>query len=220
MVRSAVVVFLVGLIVAPVAGQTTDFALQKFGSVSVSDAEVAQIADLVSSTGKRPWLLRSPHTDQMDVRVAYVFLEPDLIGARVHRGQVLMLGADGPRFGPPRSPWRLRESRSYAFIPTPGRRLGDIGSETDIDWPFTVHGEFDNDTLISLIEFIRSGPRLPMVPEGQVPRQLRRAPVSVVARRDDSILVGLRTGDLQGENITVVRRNGEWVITDFGMWIV
>src|SRR5687768_10621051 len=111
MARSAVIVFLVGLTVAHVVGQAADFELKKFGSLSVSDDEVAQIADLVSSTGKRPWLLESPHTGEMDVRIAYLFLEPDVAGARVHRGQVLMLGADGPRFGPPRSPWRLQESR-------------------------------------------------------------------------------------------------------------
>jgi hypothetical protein len=33
------------------------------------------------------------------------------------------------------------------------------------------------------------------------------------------ILVGLWTGDQKGERVTIVRQNGEWVITEFEMWI-
>ena len=208
------------MLFTPTINGQAPFTLKRFGSVPVSDTEVAQIEELVISTGKRPWLLRSPHTMQLEVRFAYVFLEPDLIGARVHRGRALTLRADGPRFGPPRSPWRLEASQLYAYVRTQGRRAGDIRSESDTDWPFTIHGEFDDETLISLIEFIRSGPRLPILHKDQANRQLRRdAPVSVIARRNGGILVGLRTGDQQGERVTIVRQNDEWVITEFGMWI-
>ena len=219
MTKNAIVALVLAVTVARVAGQAADFALQRFGSLSVSDVEVAQIADLVVSTGKRPWLLRSPHTMELDVRLAYLFLEPDLTGARVHRGRLLTLRADGAPYSPPRSPWRLGDSRSYAYIPSQGRRAGEIRSERDSDWPFTVQGEFDDETLISLVDFIRSQPHLPMVPAGQAPQQVSGAPISVIARRSDNIFIGLRTGDLQGEDITVVRQNGQWVITDFGMWI-
>ena len=220
MPSNAFVLIGLGLTLGQVVGHAQDFTLRRFGSVPVSDSEVAQIEELVISNGKRPWLLRSLQTMELEVRLAYVFLEPDLIGGRVHRGRALTLRADGPRFGPPRTPWRLEASQLYAYLPTQGRLAGEIRSEGDTTWPFTIHGEFNDATLVSLIEFIRSGPPLPIVHKNQANRHLRRdVPVSVVARRNGGILVGLRTGDLQGENVTIVRRNDKWLITEFGMWI-
>jgi len=221
MTRSAIGVFLLASTVAHIAaGQATDFALRKFGSVAVSDAEVAQIVELAVSTGRRPWLLRSPHSMVTDLRIADLYLEPDVLGTLVQRGRMLALVSEGPRFSPPRSPWRIRDSYSYAYVLTPGRMRGEIRSERDSNWPFTVDGVFDDDTLISLVEFIRRQPRLPNVPDGQAPNQVSSAPISLIARSGDSVIVVSRTGDAQGERITMVRRNNEWVITGFEMWIV
>ena len=193
-----------------VAAQVTDFQLRRFGSQPVSDAEVAQIATLVVSTGKRPWLVRSPHSWMPDVQIASLFLEPDAPSPRVQRGRMLSLVAEGPRFAPARTPWRIRESSVYAYIPVSGRPLGEVLDENDVSWPFVVQGEFDDDTLISVVEFIRSQPPVP------VPAFLRSvpaAPIAGIQRLDDAIVVGLRTSEATSSSVWLVRNDGQWVIT-------
>jgi hypothetical protein len=152
-----------------------------------------------------------------DLRVADLFLEPDVLGARVQRGRMMNLVADGPPFVPPRSPWRIRNSHSYAYIPTQNRPVGDIRSESDIDWPFIVEGEFDDDTLISVVEFIRFQPGIPMPAFRQ---KVSAAPISAIVRRDNAVVVGLRTSEDTGDRVWLVRRDGQAVITRSESWIV
>lgn len=199
-----------GLTVTQVAGQAPDFSLKLFSSVPVSDAEVAQIAELASSTAKGLWLLRTPNPVMTGDRVSNLFLEPDMFGKRVLRGQVLILVADEPPWDPIRSPWKISESHSYAYIPTTGRRQGEIKGDLDLDWPFIVQGEFDDDTLISIVELIRSQPPIP------VPAFLKSVPpvpIAGIARRDDTIEVGLRPREDMGHAVWLVRKDGRWVIT-------
>ena len=190
--------------------QATAFTLSRFGSQPVSDAEVAQIAELVINTGKRPWLLRSPHSNMRDVRVARLFLEPDVAGGRVQRGRMLRLAAEGPPFVPARSPWRIQESDLYAHIPIAGRRPGEILGDDDLGWPFVLQGEFDDDTLISVVEFVRSQPPIPMP---AFLRQVPAAPIVGIQRRDDAIVVGFRRSEAEGDSVWLVRKDGRWVIT-------
>jgi hypothetical protein len=107
----------------------------------------------------------------------------------------------------------------YACIAAPGRRPFDITSERDMGWPFVLDGQFDDDTLVSLVAFIRSKPRIPGVPDGVAPREFENAPVSTVARRGGEIIVGLRTGESMGSLVTLIRREGRWVITHYESWI-
>ena len=72
------ILMVLSLTLARVAGQVADFSLKRFGRVPVSDAEVAQIGELASSTGKRLWLLRTPNPVMTGERVSYLFLEPDV----------------------------------------------------------------------------------------------------------------------------------------------
>jgi hypothetical protein len=187
------------------------FTLKRFGRAPVSDAEVAQIAELASSAGKRLWLLRTPNTIMMSERVSYLFLEPDVFGKQVLRGRVLRLRADEPPNLPIRSPWTIRESQSYACVPIAGRQLGEIEGEHDLDWPFVMRGEFDDDTLISIVEFIRSEPPIP-VPAflNNVPAE----PIGGIARDGDAIVVSLRPREeAMGHAVWLVRKDGRWVIT-------
>jgi hypothetical protein len=210
MARNAVLLLLLAVTATHVAAQATDLTLRRFGSQPVSNAEVTQIAELVVSTGKRPWLLRSPHSMVGGLRVASLFLEPDVLGPRVSRGRMWRLEADGSPFIPPRSPWRIREPHVYAYVAIAGRRPGEILGEDDPGWPFIVQGEFDDDTLIGIVEFIRSEPSVPM------PAFLRRVPAEAIVgiqRRDDAIVVGLRAGDGRSDSVWLVRKDGQWVIT-------
>jgi hypothetical protein len=64
------------------------------------------------------------------------------------------LEADDQPAVPVRSPWRIREPYSYACIAMAGRPHGELAGEDDLGWPFIVQGEFDDDTLVSIVTFI------------------------------------------------------------------
>ena len=219
MARNIILILLLGFGAIDLASQTTDFTLRRFGALSVTEPEVAQITDLVIDTGKRLWLLRTPRSMIADTRFADLFLAPDLVSAGVQRGRGLSLIADGQPFAAPRSPWRIKETFSYAYVPTRGRQAGDIGSDRDVDWPFMIRGDLDDATLVSIVEFVRLQPRLPNVPEGQGPDRVSRAPISGIYRQDDVMLVGLRTGEHTGETVWIGGKQGQWVITKFQWWI-
>ena len=98
----------------------------------------------------------------------------------------------------------------YAYVPIAGRRPGEILDEGDLGWPFILDGEFDDDALISVVEFIRSQP---VIPVPGFLRQVPAAPITGIQRRDDAIVAGLRTGEAMGSSVWLVRKDGQWVIT-------
>jgi hypothetical protein len=149
-----------------------------------------------------------------------VSLEPDVADTEVQRGRMLRLEANEPPTVTERSVWRVRETQSYACIAAPGRRHFEVSDEEDVGWPFVVDGQFDDATLMSIVAFIRSRPRIPDRPENVRPLEVAGAPISVIARRDDGVVVALRTGELRGERVTIVRRDGRWVIVHHEWWIV
>jgi hypothetical protein len=149
-----------------------------------------------------------------------VYLQPVGRSGQVTRGRLLRLMADDPPNVQQRSAWRVRETKSFAYIAASGRPAFDIGSEQDLSWPFAVEGEFDDATLVSLVTFIRSTPPIPGIPKGSIPSQVAAAPISVIARREGTIFVGLRTGENTGQNVSLVRENGKWRITKVNQWVV
>jgi hypothetical protein len=79
-----------------------------------------------------------------------------------------------------------------------------------------VEGEFDDDTLISIVDFIRSQPRIPMP---AFRKEVIGAPISFIGHRDDAIYLALRTSEWTGDEVWLTRKNGQWVITKFESWI-
>jgi hypothetical protein len=207
---SMLAVLALGVLFTPTIHSQAPFTFKRFGGLPVSDAEVTQIAELASSTGKRLWLLRTPNSVMATGRVSYLFLEPDGFGKRVLRGRMLGLVADEPPSIPIRSPWRIGATHSYAYIPIAGRQQGEIEGEHDIGWPFIVRGEFDDDTLISIVEFIRLEPPIPVA---AFLKRVPAVPIAGIARDGDAIVVGFRPGEDMGHAVWLVRKDGRWVIT-------
>ena len=204
--------------------QLTDTRMSRFGLVgrNLPEREIAQITDLAHAGGKAPWLMLGflsmiPGEVRLDV-----YLEPDEKTDRVHRGRILRLLADDPPRVSARSPWRIETTASYAYVVRPGGGPPEIADEHDSRWPFAVTGGIDDETIVSLLRFVRSRPALPGVPEGHGPReQLVTAPLSgVVAQQGDEFLVELRTGDAAVLRVTVLRKNGKWHVIKWDAAIV
>jgi hypothetical protein len=205
-----------------VTSQNSSTPPDRFGRVgqALTEAEVAQIAGVAASFGKPPRLVLGNPSMLAGVARITVYLEPDVSDGDVQRGRALELVADEPPTAPERSAWRVENTQPYACIAAPGRRHFEINSEKDFGWPFVVDGQLDDAALISLVAFIRSRPRIPDRPEGVGPREVAAAPITAVLRRDDEVVVTLRTSEATGEEVALVRRDGRWVIIRHRWWIV
>jgi hypothetical protein len=73
-----------------------------------------------------------------------------------------------------------------------------------------VQGEFDDDTRISIVEFIRSQPPIPV---SAFLKSVPAVPIGGIARGDDAIVVGLRPREDMGHAVWLVRKDGRWIIT-------
>ena len=207
------------LAVVLVASQASDAQLGRFGRVgqALTEADITQIASLAKTYGKSPRLVLGESSMVQGLAVIRVFLESDNTDTPVQRGTMLRLEAETPPKVSEASVWRVTVTQSYACIAAPGRRHFEITSAQDIGWPFIVDGQFDDETLLSIVAFIRTRPRLSETPEGVA---MSDAPISSIVLRNNEVVITTRTGELQGERVTLVRRGDQWVMTRFGLWIV
>ena len=210
------------LLLLCLVGQASGPEPGRFGALgeTLTAAEIAEVEDIASTARGRPWLVLGHRSTMSGIASIDVYLQPDVQNTQVRRGRLLRLIADDPPAVPQRSAWRVEKTMPFAYIGSPGRPPFTITAEQDVDWPFTIEGDIDDPTMVSLVAFIRSSPPLPDVPEGRFPRQVAAAPIAVIARRANTIIVALRTSAYTGQRVTVVRENGEWRITHFESWIV
>ena len=204
------------------AQQAGEPRLGRFGSVArnLSEPEISQIGDLASRAGKPAWLVLGFPSMVSGVTRLTVYLQPNVTTERIRRGRLLRLIADDVPVVSKRSEWRVKETVPYAYVPLT-LSPGAIADEQDLSWPFVVEGEIDDETLISLVTFVRSRPPLPNVAEGQAPREVPRAPLSGVWRRGDEFGVGLRMRtDAEAFSVTVIKKDGQWVVTKWHWSIV
>jgi hypothetical protein len=91
----------------------------------------------------------------------------------------------------------------------------------DLAWPFAVYGQIDDETLISLVTFVRSRPAIPDISEGQSPEANSERSLSGVWRQGGQFFVGLRLREeAEGLGSRVIRNGTQWVVTDWRWSIV
>ncbi len=196
------------------AEQVSDTQIRRFGTIGrgLSESEVTQIARLANAEGNPPWLVLGFTSMISGVTKLTVCLHPDVTSERLRRGRLLRLVAKDAPTVSGRSEWTVEERASYAYVPL-AESAGEIASERDLAWPFAVHGEIDDETLNSLVTFVRSRPPLPNIPEGSAPREVVSAPLLGVWRRSDTFIVALRTReDTAVFRVTVIKKNGQWLV--------
>jgi hypothetical protein len=205
MIRGALFAF------ALAASQIPESRPAVFSSVTLTELELAQIAGLAD---KPVWLVLAYRSMIRGVATVSVYLRPDVVGTAVERGRMLSLVADDAPVVPNRSAWKIKDTAPYACIALPHRRCNDISSERDRAWPFVVQGDLDDDTLVSVVTFVRSMPRLQL---GTFSITVGTAPIAGLTRRDDAIIVSFRTAEHTTERITLVKKEGQWVMTEYGL---
>lgn len=142
--RTAVMFTLYALLIIGVAGQTPTSDPGRFGSLALADSELVQIRDIANGAGRNAWLVIGFRSMIAGVATVTVFLQPDAKGPEVSRGRLLVLIADDPPVVPYRSIWKIKETRSCAYVMSPGSPPFQISDERDVGWPFLVEGEIDD----------------------------------------------------------------------------
>lgn len=204
------------------AEQVSETRFGRFGSVgrSLSERELRQVADLAIAAGKPAWLVLGFRSMIPGVTTLTVYLHPDVTTERLRRGRVLRLVAENSPGVSERGDWRVKDTGTYACVPLAGL-TGEISDERDLAWPFAVNGDIDDETLISLVTFVRSRPPIPGVPEGAAPREVVGAPLSGVWRQGDQFIVALRgRDDAERFGVTLVRTGGRWIVTKWNWSVV
>ena len=91
------------------------------------------------------------------------YLMPDRETAELRQGRVMTLTNRGARPDPSRWSPVLRQGQTttkWVQVQLPGLLWTDVRSTADPNWPITVSGQLSDTDVISLVQFVRSGPVL------------------------------------------------------------
>ena len=160
------------------------------------------------------------------------YLDPDHVRADIRRGHIAVLKAemtspdayDGPKT------WALVSMSDYAQVPVSTARPDVIAGGRDLNRPFRVVGSFDDDSLVAIVSFIRSGPILGVPsqatkggPPDGIFRQVEKSwPIDSVVQRGSAAEVSLLDQsryEKSGQGIILRREGTSWTVTDLGAWV-
>jgi hypothetical protein len=193
----------------------------------LTPAEKVQVRRLVRPTGKELWLIygfrygRGAKSTPRRTRLE-VYLQPDVENGRLRRGRVLSLEVSAPAGAGKKASGRIRFTAKYGQVVVLGRRPDEVKGKWDLHRPFLVDGEFDDETLLGLVELIRRSPAAgPPGPNGETPNRVNGSlAISHVRRTDNAVEVTLNRDDRHGESVNLEERNGRLVIVSYGIWVV
>jgi hypothetical protein len=192
----------------------------------LTPAEMAQVRRLARPTGRQPWLIHgfryglgaksTPRRMQLGI-----YLQPDVENGGLRRGRMLLLEISAPAGAGQTPSLRIESTAKYAQLVVPGRRPDDVKGKWDLHRPFLVDGEFDDQTLVSLVTLIRRSPEGPAPPNGESPARVNGSlAISDVRRTSSGVEVRLSADAYHGQYVTLEERNGRLVFVKHGVWVV
>lgn len=221
------------LVVAGMVALQVVSPLQRLGTVGqkLTEADVDVIVGLVSTSGRKPWVLVGYQAFVPEPGTWHVeaYLAPEISTPVLRRGRIQVAVSQGSASEPGRKPWHLERSASWAQVATPGRDFEEILGDRDVNRPFVVGGELTDEEIVTAITFIRTSPTNP-VPPSMLPARTDPAsifidvkgnwPVNRVVRtREGTVRIDLFESDHSGQAVTLERRDGKWKIIRVGPWI-
>jgi hypothetical protein len=177
----------------------------RIGVLQLTREDVAALEMVLPA---KPWLLNGSRIQFGIAEWVQAFLPPTGETQVLRRGAIVY----AERRTNPLGAWVVKRTESYAQVAIPGRRFDEIRDDHDINRPFRVIGQFEDEGIIRLVEFLRSNP-----PTRGRPVELW--PIGSVQRRlDDSVEVGLMETASHGQVIRLRRSGQDWVIVEMGGW--
>jgi hypothetical protein len=130
----------------------------------VTGEDLSAVSQIV---GEPIWLMSvfdlRPRTGEQAAWATWAYLMPDRETPQLRQGRIMVLTNRGAR--PVPSQWSRvlmqgQTTTKWVQVQLPGRLWADVRSTADPNWPIAVSGELSDSDLISLVEFVRSGPVL------------------------------------------------------------
>ncbi len=178
----------------------------------LSEADVAKVLQTLGQ-GKRIWLLRSKPSQGAPRQggrglFVYAYLSPEHSDSRLRRGRVEVLNGLKSASG---TIEELRSSRSeeYAQVAVEKRQFEVIRGDRDVNLPFFIRGQFDDEELISLIDFIRQNRGNP-----DTTRAIQGDwPIGTASKSGDGTFrVSLSGRGFEVQSVELLRQNGRWTV--------
>jgi hypothetical protein len=191
----------------------------------LSPADMVQVRGFTRPTGKKPWWIYGfryePRGSTYARTQLWIYLQPDEENGRVRRGRAMRVEIAASSSARARMPSRVESTWKYAQVAEIGRRPDELKGRSDLQRPFLLDGEFNDQTLVNVVTFIRSSPESEPRRNGAWPARVNGSlPITYVRRSGERIEVTLNVDDFHGESVTLEERNGRLVIVKHGMFIV
>lgn len=160
------------------------------------------------------------------------YLTPDQTRTDIRRGRLAVLKAEmtSPEAydGPKR--WEVGSMGDYAQVPLPGTKPDAVAGGRDLNRPFKVVGTVDDDSLLAIVSFIRTGPSIAVefqTKTGQPPRGIFRRvektwPISsLLMLSADAVEVSLldtSPSERSGQKVWLRKYETSWNVTRLVAW--
>jgi len=172
------------------------------------DRDITDLVQAAKAAGLEPWVIRGHHGMYADVQAVDAFGAATVTTQEVRRGPVATLVRQ--RAAGVWQPWTVGSRAEYIQVAVPRKNYERIENDADINRPFRISGRYTDADIVSLVTLIRSSP-------GAVRGDW--VILSIVQQRDGTSEVMLRTDDVSGQRVTVVRQGGTWIVTSASFWI-
>jgi len=199
----------------------------------LTDDDVAQIRKLAVDTGRKAWVIVGDPVPKIPgTWFVSVYLELDGSNRDVRRGVLVKVQAplDGPAAYKKSKIWTRVSSGEFAQVAVPGRNPDEVLGSSDLSRPFVVSGTMADDTLKSLVAFIRTSPKVtapPVDPQGKplgYPFEQVEGlwPIDSITEKSDGVQVSLvdyhqgRAGQL----VVLLSNGPSWIVERISTWDV
>jgi hypothetical protein len=181
------------------------------------DVDIAAITRLAATADRKLWLVDGDRGQVLpETWTVYAYLAPRTTSPTISRGAFVtlesLMKSDIARR------WRVTSrSGQWARVALSARNIPGIHDEA-LNRPFQVRGRFSDAELVSIVEFIRSSPRKPPIPDspdGTIHREIPdevsgHLPISSIAREKGRVVVTLRGSRTSWEIVTLEWIKGQW----------
>lgn len=197
-------------------------------SSSIAASDVDQILGVAESAHLIPWIIEAQAITLDPASVnARVYMIPNIRGPRIRRGVVLeCVGQVGEVSKQSRIWTATSKPKDYAQVALSAKGFAeDLSSPPPLEMPFEIQEQFDDDELVSLMQFIRGSPHRaynlggpdykptgsPLVATG-----LER--VFLVNEGSGVIRVWSEDTTLSGMVYSVSKVQGSWTVSGINRW--
>ena len=185
--------------------------------------------------GRAVWVIegRPRGFERSNSWYAVAYLTPDQIRADIRRGRLAVLKAEmtSPEAydGPKR--WEVVSMGDYAQVPLSAAKADAIAGGRDLNRPFKVVGAVDDESLVTIVSLIRTGPSIAVEfqaktgppPTGIFRRVEKSWPIeSLLMLSADAVEVSLldtSPNEKSGQKVWLRKYGTSWNVTRLTAWI-